>query len=309
MTTTPPSAIRALVEKLQASRGRRAVLLHSALTADTVPVLYECLRRVGRTDGLDLVLSTSGGAIATARRVAMLLREFTEHLTVLVPYRARSAGTLLCLSADELVLGPLAELGPVDSTMDSGGAGVPDAPDTISSQDIRAFRSMAEDWFDVNREEDRLQVLALLATRIFPASLSSFYRFDKLVREAAADLLEWQLAGDEHRHERDRIVERLVSGYHSHDAVLTRRDVRALGLRACDATDEEEEILWALSQAVRRTQRYLEPQPQEEVAGVIAASDFIGRDIIRRARPGEAGEPPGASGGPPNVNMRWEISD
>lgn len=301
MTPLPLPVISPLIEKLQASRGRPAVLYHSALTEDSVPVLYECLRRVGRGAALDLILSTRGGTITSTRQIAMMLREFAGHVAILVPFRARSAGTLLCLSADELILSPLAELGPVDSTMDTAGVPPSDAPGMISAQDILAFRDLAEEWFGVNRPEDRLQVLALLATRMFPTSLSSFYRFDKLVREVAAELLAWQLPGEERAGMRDRIVDHLVSGYHSHDAVLSRRDVRALGLRVSDATPGEEDTLWALSQALRRAPGAGSPadSPSDDVLAVIAASGFSAAEIARR--------PDTAL--PDRADAHWEIFD
>jgi hypothetical protein len=310
MTSSFPGPdLRPLIETLQQLRGRPAILYRSALTESSVPVLYDCLRRAGRRDALDLVLSTRGGTITSTRQVAMLLREFAGHITILVPHRARSAGTLLCLGADELVLGPLAELGPVDSTMDTAGVPPADAPGTISAQDIRAFRSLAEDWFGVDRAEDRLQVLALLATRIFPTSLSSFYRFDQLVREVAAELLAWQLPGDDYASQRDQIVDRLVSGYHSHDFVLSRRDVRALGLRVIDATPAEEDVLWALSQAVPATGS-VGPPDEPEVAAVIAASDFSATQVIRRVHPAAAdGGPPSDNGRMGRPDVRWEIVD
>lgn len=301
MTSSPVSAVVPLIEKLQASRGRRAVLYHSALTEGTMPVLYECLRQVGRRDALDLVLSTRGGTIASTRQVAMMLREFAGHLAILVPFRARSAGTLLCLSADQLVLGPLAELGPVDSTMDTDGVPPTDAPGTISAQDILAFRDLAQEWFGVDRPEDRLQVLALLATRIFPTSLSSFYRFDKLVREVAAELLTWQLPGEEHAGLRGQIVDQLVSGYHSHDVVLSRRDVRALGLRVSDATPAEEDALWALQQALPGRPGPADTPP-DEVVSVIAASCFSAAELARRARPDTT-----ETMSRPDPDVRWEI--
>lgn len=309
---TPPSplpAISPLIEKLQASRGRRVVLYHSALVEASVPVLHECLRQVGRGDALDLVLSTRGGTITSTRQIAMMLREFAGHVTILVPFRARSAGTLLCLSADELVLGPMAELGPIDATMDTDGVPPADTPGTISAQDIRAFRDLAREWFGVDRPEDRLQVLALLATRIFPTSLSSFYRFDKLVREVAAELLAWQLPGEEQADLRGRIVDQLVSGYHSHDVVLSRRDVRALGLRVSDATPGEEDTLWALAQAVPRASD-LADSPSDDVVAVIAASGFSAAEIVRRARPDPAGNRPRPDAAYPGpADVRWEIFD
>lgn len=310
MTPSGLLAIPPLIEKLEAIRGRPAILYQSALTESSVPVLYECLRRAGRGDGLDLVLSTRGGAISSTRRIAMLLREFAGHVTILVPHHARSAGTLLCLSADEVVLGPLAELGPVDSTMETQGVPPADGPGNISAQDIKAFGELARDWFGVDRAEDRLQVLALLATRIFPTSLSSFYRFDKLVREVAAELLAWQLPGEEQADLRGRVVEQLVSGYHAHDFALSRLDVRALGLRVADATPGEEEASWAVVQAGRHAIGRTDPSSGEELLSVIAARNFSAGEIVRRAHPVPADGTPRHEGRPgARPDIRWEIFD
>jgi ClpP class serine protease len=156
------------LDELQALRHTPVIVYSSMIGDDTVSVVYDCLRQIGQTQRLDLVLFTSGGKVTIARRLALLLREFTQYLTILVPYRARSAGTLLCLSANELILNPTAELGPIDAHIGSVGPTPPDAPGLISAEDVRAFRQMAEDWFGVNREKDRLQVLALLAQLYFP---------------------------------------------------------------------------------------------------------------------------------------------
>jgi hypothetical protein len=308
MTAGQLSQIPGLLEALQERRGRRAILFHSLITEDTVPFLYECLRRTGHTESTDLVLSTVGGAIPTTRQVAMLLRDFTDRLSILVPYRARSAGTLLCLSADELVLGPLAELGPIDSIMASDGPPAADTPGTISAEDIRAFRAMAEDWFGIERPEDRLQVLALLAARIFPTSLSSFYRFDKLVREVAADLLRFQLPGEDRHADRDAIVDRLVSGYHAHDAVISRGDARALGLRAVDASSAEEQVLWSLSRVLHVGSQD-DAQLAEQLIGVIATTECTARHVVRRSYGAvPEGTPSSPDRSPVSVQVAWEVT-
>jgi hypothetical protein len=302
MMSDNPSDISRLVQALQARRDRPVIFFHSALADDTVPILYECLSRIGRTDGLDLVLSTTGGSIASTRQIALLLREFTGHLSILVPYRARSAGTLLCLSADRLVLGPLAELGPIDSVMGSDGPPGPELPGSISAEDIRAFRTMAEDWFGVDRPADRLQVLAMLATRIFPTSLSSFYRFDRLVREVAAELLEFGLPGPEQAAARAGIVDRLVSGYHSHDFVLTRRDIRALGLPAEDAAPAEQELLWSLAQAIAPAVPARDSRDRDQLAG------FTARHVITHAA-GTVDTGGDDAGHAPSGQVEWTIAE
>ncbi|MFL6160766.1 MAG: SDH family Clp fold serine proteinase [Jatrophihabitantaceae bacterium] len=289
-----------LLEQLRACRGNPVLLCHSWLAGDLVPVLYQCLRSVGGGQRLDLVLSSYGGSVTATRQVALLLREYADRLSILVPHRARSAGTLLCLSADELVLSPLAELGPLDANMSATELPAAGTPGVVSAEDIRAFPSMARDWFGVDQPADGLQLLAMLCQRIFPASLSSFYRLDKLIREVAAELLAYQLPSDQQA--RDQIVNRLVGGYHAHDYVLTRQDARQLGLRVTDASPEEERLLWEIASRLDRPRPDGVEQAAEQssvgVVGIIAAAGFLARNVVRRR---------GGGSEPATGQSEWQI--
>jgi hypothetical protein len=267
--------------ELQEMRKAPMILYSAPINNDAIRMVYECLRHMGPVQRLDLVLSTSGGEVTVARRLALLLREFTQHLTILVPYQARSAGTLLCLSANTLVLGPMAELGPIDAHIGSAGPPPPDAPGVISAEDIRTFRQMAEDWFGVNREKDRLQILALVAQRVFPTSLSSFYRADRLTRQAAHELLRYQLS-DTGEDVRQQIVDQLVGGYNAHNHIITRVDAQALGLQVHFPSSREEALLWDLVKAMRRQYLKQPVQPGEEgIAGLIMSAGFCARQVQR----------------------------
>ncbi len=299
------------LSELEALRGNPVIVYASMISDDSVRVLYECLRKRGRAEHLDLVLSTMGGTVTTTRQLALLLHEYTQHLTILVPYQARSAGTLLCLSAHELVLGPMAGLGPIDSHVGSAGPTPPDAPGMISAEDIRAFRLMAEDWFGVTREEDRLQVLALVGQRIFPTSLSSFYRFDKLIRKIAHELLGYQLPNTE-ASTRQRIVNQLVEGYYSHDYIISRTEARELGLQVQFASSQEEKLLWDILQACRAQIAEHPGQAEQETVGLIVSTDFYAHEIhrwINVASWQQDGSRQGDTSQPKKIrDIRWEIA-
>lgn len=284
---------------LEALRGNPVLVFAGMITDDTVRVVYEWLRKRGRVERLDLVLSTSGGVVTRARQLALLLRDYTDYLTILVPYRAWSSGTLLCLSADELILGPLAELGPIDAHIGAAGPLPPDAPGLISAQDVRAFREMAEDWFNVKRPDDRLQVLALVAQRIFPTSLSAFYRFDQLTRQIGYELLAYQLP---HMDEtaRRQIVDRLADGYLAHDYIISRADALGLGLNVTFAAPQEETLLWAIYGGCRAQIAEHPGQSEQSSAGLIAGTDFWARQVFRPV-PGADPRQPGS------VDVQWEI--
>ena len=66
------------------------------------------------------MLATPGGDGETALRLIWQAQSRCRELTVVVPDRAKSAGTLFALGADHLYLGPTSDLGPVDPQFQLG---------------------------------------------------------------------------------------------------------------------------------------------------------------------------------------------
>ena len=64
--------------------------------------------------GLDVFLVSNGGSAEAAERIAKLLRDRFPSVRFIVPANAYSAATLLCMSGDEIIMGSLATLGPID---------------------------------------------------------------------------------------------------------------------------------------------------------------------------------------------------
>ncbi|HDP70272.1 MAG TPA: hypothetical protein ENN38_05650 [Actinobacteria bacterium] len=63
---------------------------------------------------IDIVLHTPGGLVLAAEQIACALRRHKGKVSALVPHYAMSGGTLIALSADEIVMDDDAVLGPVD---------------------------------------------------------------------------------------------------------------------------------------------------------------------------------------------------
>jgi hypothetical protein len=66
--------------------------------------------------GIALVVSSPGGIGLEAERIINVLRSYsgTGEYTVLVPAKAKSAATMICLGASKIVMGKTSELGTVD---------------------------------------------------------------------------------------------------------------------------------------------------------------------------------------------------
>lgn len=73
------------------------------------------IHQMDRSEGLDLVLHTPGGDIAATESIVHYLRSmFGTDIRVIVPQLAMSAGTMIALSAREILMGKHSSLGPID---------------------------------------------------------------------------------------------------------------------------------------------------------------------------------------------------
>src|SRR3989344_2937480 len=84
------------------------------IAADVVPLLSDLLERIGKAKKISLFLYTSGGDMLAPVRIVKLIRHHCDSFEVIIPYKAHSAGTLIALGADAIVMGKLGELTPVD---------------------------------------------------------------------------------------------------------------------------------------------------------------------------------------------------
>ena len=76
--------------------------------------VLRAIRSTPPTQPIDLILHTPGGLVLAAEQIAHALVQHQGKVTVFVPHFAMSGGTLLALTADEIVMDPNAVLGPVD---------------------------------------------------------------------------------------------------------------------------------------------------------------------------------------------------
>ena len=113
----PPAGRRAvvIVGLLQfapgaALRGREFNTVEQSLKAAALPGKAQTT--------VDLWLNSPGGSARSAYKIALLLRSIACRVRVVIPDYAKSAATLLSLVADEIYMGPAAELGPLDVQLD-----------------------------------------------------------------------------------------------------------------------------------------------------------------------------------------------
>ena len=87
----------------------------SAIDENDKNAFMQAVCGLDRDKGLDLILHTPGGQLAAAESLVLYLKElFGNDVRVFVPQIAMSAGTMIALSAKEIVMGKQSNLGPID---------------------------------------------------------------------------------------------------------------------------------------------------------------------------------------------------
>lgn len=118
-TDNPAGDIRDAIARLAAARKRPVLALVSPhMTRAKLAAYCDAVASLPEGAPADVVLSSHGGCIDTAYCVARALGRRRAPITVFVPLCAKSAATMVALVADELVVGPLGELGPIDAQFD-----------------------------------------------------------------------------------------------------------------------------------------------------------------------------------------------
>jgi ClpP class serine protease len=198
-------------------------------------VLKETLQK---RQGLDIFLYTRGGATNAVWPIVGLLREFDANFEVLIPFRAHSSGTMLALGAKKIVMGPLAELSPIDPTtanqFNPRDALNQQAMLGIAVEDVTAYQEFWKQALDFKNEEIKMdQKYALmqphinrLATEIHPLALGNVHRVYLQINLLARMLLSHHYSGNETATK--KIIDALTHEYYSHHHMINRYEAKKI---------------------------------------------------------------------------------
>lgn len=87
------------------------------ISPDVIDYFIDHLDKIKPCGKISLFLYTRGGDTSTARNIVNLLRMYGDTLQVIIPHKARSAGTIISLGANEIVMTKQATLGPIDPSL------------------------------------------------------------------------------------------------------------------------------------------------------------------------------------------------
>ena len=88
---------------------------NTIINDNDINALMNAVNKLDRTKGLDLVLHTPGGDLAATENVVNYLQSaFPNNIRAIIPQLSMSAGTMIALSCNCIVMGKQSSLGPID---------------------------------------------------------------------------------------------------------------------------------------------------------------------------------------------------
>lgn len=215
---------------------------NSSIAQDAVEVLYNHLRNLGKVHKLDLFLHTFGGILEIPPKIVSIMREFSEKFSVLIPYRAHSAGTLIALGADEIIMGKMSELTPVDpQTKSPLNPKDPKGEITfVAVQDLISFFKFVDE-VGIDRKDE---IFKSLIENLHPLVIGTVNRSWSLIKHIIKRLLSYSNYKEE---DKEKIIELLSGGLPSHNYLITREEAREiLKDKVIFAPEDLEKLMWDL---------------------------------------------------------------
>ncbi|MGK9368632.1 SDH family Clp fold serine proteinase [Melioribacter sp. Ez-97] len=201
-----------LLELIEKQRGSRVIaLIHRQETLSMLgfPLMKyidindseQILRAIKLTDKdvpIDIILHTPGGLVLATEQIANALKKHPAKVTVFIPHYAMSGGTLIALSADEIVMDENAVLGPLDPQI-----GTKPAASILSILDKKP----------IDKIDDETLILADVSRKAI-----------NQVKNVILKLIEGKINNAE------EVAEKLSSGTWTHDYPITVEEAVNLGL-------------------------------------------------------------------------------
>lgn len=209
--------------------------------------LYGLLQRLGKVERLTLFIKSDGGNGQASLRLVNLLRQYTKHLTVLVPFECQSAATMLALGADRILMGPLAHLSAVDTSLTHDLSPIDRDNDRVSVSQDELQRVVAL-WQKQSSPDERGQhanPYESLFKYVHPLVIGAVDRISALSTKLCLEILSYHMPD---LAKAEQISNTLNSGYPSHSYPITLREAQRIGLHAGAMDDAISHLLSELNE-------------------------------------------------------------
>jgi hypothetical protein len=243
-----------LLERLQTLRKSKIIIFITGegvqMNDDVALQTFYLLRELGKHDRIDMILHSRGGRTEVPAKLVPLIRNYCDHFGVIVPFRAHSAATHIALGANEIVMGPMSELGPVDPSRshpllpkDKDGN-----PMSISVQDLKHVVDLLKR--EGPEENYTPEALATIFSTMFeyvhPLAMGAIEQSYALAKLISVKLLSTHMDPEKDKEKIKYIANELSDNMKSHVYQIGWQEAKNLGLPVTYDEGEVFDLSWQI---------------------------------------------------------------
>ncbi|HET7145527.1 MAG TPA: ATP-dependent Clp protease proteolytic subunit, partial [Anaerolineales bacterium] len=210
---------------------------------DDVLAFFELLEKIGHREKIFLFIKSSGGNGQASLRLVNLLRQYSDQVVALVPLECASAATMIALGANEIHMGPMAYLTPVDTSLTHSLSPIDRDNDRVSVS-LDELTRVVRLWQAQNGDA-RENPYQELFQHVHPLVIGAVDRAESLSIMLCKELLAYHIKDDQVQ---DKIAGALNAKYPSHGYPILFEEARRIGLKVSHLSPEINSLLLELNE-------------------------------------------------------------
>jgi hypothetical protein len=261
--------VKELVGSLERERGQRCFLLEARISPSLVDEIYTELRKEYKAlDGkLDIIINSPGGDIDAAYNLSSLFKKYGhQRLTFIIPRWAKSAATLLACAGDEILMTPVAELGPLDPQITQINP-MEERIEQFSPLHVQTTLEMIRNEY---KEGNKDLAEGLLKRLQFPLTLGSFMKAPEIAKQYLVRLLKERMEKTGKLGAKaEEIADRLTKDYADHGFCINMAEAKKIGLNVQELDEDQLNIVWDLYGTLQQVDEIERKQREEDIMKTI----------------------------------------
>ena len=238
---------KVLYEKIEKNRRRPLISyvtttrpnVRASMSNDVLPSIIRQIEAIPNDQKeVDFLIISNGGDPIASLKIINILRERFKKISVLLPNVAYSAATVLALGADDIVMHPYSNLGPVDPQLTVYKE---NSAQSFSTEDVSNYISFLKNDVGITDQEHLSSAFNTLAQSLGPLNIGFSKKSLQLTISLGRRMLESHLKD---KSKAESIVNTLCSSYYHHGYAVSRREADKIGLNVISPDEELTSLLW-----------------------------------------------------------------
>jgi hypothetical protein len=185
--------------------------------------ILDVKEKFSNIDKCFVLLNSPGGLVDSSYKIAYLLRKSFNDITIFIPHMALSGGTLIALSGNTIVMGPMSQLSPLDVQLTSEDY-------QFSTKSVLNAFWRSENYFSKIDIEDAPYPWKSFADQLNPILFEECSALLQTMKEYTKKILMMGMFS-KNEEKAEEISEKLVYEFLTHNYVINFEEAKKLGLK------------------------------------------------------------------------------